>query len=290
MKDKSIIILGGLIAVCVLYLVISPFSRQINYKLPAWFDVNEKEITQITVKRPSGTVEFKKAGEDWRIFPLDRRANNGLVQRIVNGITGSKITDLASDKNNPGAFGLGEAERMVVEWTDNKGTHRFFVGNTGTGGRSTFIQFEKSQKIYAIQYDFVHEIDREVSVFRNNVVASFDMEDFKSVTIDYAGKQLEITKEAGKIENPWICSRPGADPEVLNKVMEKLAELSCESYINTSIPKQTEFQITVNAKTVNTVRIFKTDEYNSYGISDISEDPFILTNFLRDNIKKLFGE
>jgi hypothetical protein len=243
--SKKIAVSIGIIAVLVLYLIVSNIKRSSDVpdlKLPGGM------ADEILISRSNGTVKiFKKEGK-WVINDEAYPADTKIVGDIEKRFREIRLTDLVSSKGYYAKYDLTpDMYTGVIFKKKNAVIQDFKIGKKSTTSQHTFVKIDDKPEIYLAEGTFDIVINKGQDDFRDREVLRISRDAVREFTVNYNGMELAFAREAtkkpdakgakGKDEKPggdqWVCrSFPGValDAGRVNSLLQGLDPLRATSF------------------------------------------------------------
>jgi hypothetical protein len=309
MKRKiEAILLGLVIAALTAYLL---FSREdgTHYSLPELPRIDKGQITRITIRKGGSGLELKRDAEGWRILPEGYPADERAVDRMLETLSGLRLTAMASTSENDSLFDLDEAS--CVQVAAFRGDDRLVeirIGKAAPTYRHTFVKLLDDSRVYHAEKNFRSDFDKDVSSLRDKQVLRIDEEVSEIILTAAGGKPLHILRTAAPTDvDPTADngtaeaegSAPGAarwetiegmplEEKEVDNLVKTLSNLQCDGYLE-------EGKADLGAPTFSaSLKGSKNYELSLYGQKDgktiatssESEYPFLIADWKATRIKK----
>ncbi|MCG6910295.1 MAG: DUF4340 domain-containing protein [Deltaproteobacteria bacterium] len=314
-KKEYIILLIVIVALGA-YLALRSRDRKL-YELPDIAPVDTKQITRLEVAKGGKTVEFEKAGSDWRILPQNYPADPQKIKEMLAVAENLTLSELISESKNYERYGLDEKEGIVFKcWCKKEPCFQLTIGKTAGSYHHTFVKLPGDDDVYNAEGNFRDKFDQKAGEFREKTVLAFDKqavgeieiradgfsETFKKVQAKTAGKdaakdQDDDRKSGGGVEK-WIGSDGiQAETDKMSSLISTLSDLKCESFLEGKTKDDlTEpvYTLVIKGAKSYTLNLFAEvkigDETFVPGVSSENDYPFLLTKWRSDSIMKKPGE
>ncbi len=323
---KEYMILLGIIAVLVIYLIFGTGRSKMSYAIPDLKSLDQSEITRIEVIQADRSLTLAGEGDVWKIQPQEFLADPVKIQDMLKTIAELRLTDLAAESQDFQRYDLDEDSRITVKaFKADEMLRQFDIGKTPSTYRHTFVRMADDTKVYYAKESFRSRFEIEINDLRDKGVMEFDKNEISEIRITQANETLVFVKkavpapqEAGETEaegeavtepppeppadqEAWVTSdgRTG-DKADLDTILSELSDLRCDEFLEEGSPDQDQepvFSVTVKGAKDFTLRIFpKQDtESGSYpALSSESSYPFLLSTYKAERIikkkKDLFPE
>jgi hypothetical protein len=111
---KEYVVLFFVIAVLVYY-ISSKRSDRTHYELPEVRKIQKADISKISIRKKDSDVVLIREGDGWLVGPNRYLASDSGVEKIINGISGLKLTAMVSESKNYPLYELDEEHVIEVE-------------------------------------------------------------------------------------------------------------------------------------------------------------------------------
>ncbi len=321
---KEYMILLGIIAVLVIYLIFGTGRSKMSYTIPDLKSLDQSEITRIEVIQADRSLTLAGEGDVWKIQPQEFLADPVKIQDMLKTIAELRLTDLAAESQDFQRYDLDEDSRITVKaFKADEMLRQFDIGKTPSTYRHTFVRMADDTKVYYAKESFRSRFEIEINDLRDKGVMEFDRNEISEIRISQAGATVVFNKamlpppqksadaeeeaETKTSEEPageqeaWISAdgRAGIKTE-LDAILSDLSDLRCDDFLEGESPDQSMepiFSVTVKGTKDYTLRIFtkQDDDNGNYpALSSESPYPFLLSTYRAERIikkeKDLFPE
>lgn len=303
---KEYIVLPIVIVVLVLVLVLRNQDRT-HYSLPEPEPVEKMQVTKIVVSRADSALTLARHDDIWEAEPYGYPIDQTHVDKMLDAVTGFTLTTLVSEAGNYVPYELTEEKRIGVEaFAGDRSMLQFYIGKPASTYRHTFVRLADDPKIYQARENLRSVFDKEIKQIRDKVVLTVEKEYITGLTFvsgadTFALRHAEpgsgaVPPVAGDTLMPEPVSRwrtidgGGADEKIVDGVVNRLATLKCDSYIEGKTKNDFTdpvFTLRVEGSETATISIFEKGENNKYpAVSSESEYPFYLAEWAVKQIRK----
>jgi hypothetical protein len=235
MKPTTIIILAAVLVACLAGALLTsdiftttPAPKaetgQVNLFTPA-----VGKVAQLTVQGASGTMNFRRQGDTWRIVkPIDAAADSLSVNQLADAIKDIKGAEAADVDDQ--TTGLA-APKWTVTVTDDKGaTHKLVVGlPRPMQAGQTYVRPDDSKQAYVADVDLAAKLGKPAGDFRNMTV--LDLQTGSMARVKVAGPEsFELVKRADN----WELASPVAAPanqDNVKKLLDALGRVTASDFV-----------------------------------------------------------
>ncbi len=287
-------------------------TEETHYRLPKPSDIVKEEVTRITIEKAGSTITLKRDGDIWRILPEGYRVDGAAVDRMLEIISGLRLTAMASEAENYTVYDLDEADR--VEVTAFKGDDPLLaldVGKAAPSRRHTFVKLKDDKRIYHAEKNFRSYFDKDVSSLRDKQVLKIDEEisemiltaGKKSLHILRATAPVEVNPKQGSAEAGGDVSDQGASRwetvdgkpvpgKEMDGLVKTLSNLKCDDYIEEKENDIGDPTFSVALKGAKNYELFLYGEREGKIIAGSSEtdDLFLIPDWKAKQIRKDFDD
>jgi uncharacterized protein DUF4340 len=261
------------------------------------FQVEEKDITDITLKYPDRTIEGVKKGEkQWEfVNPAGVETDSDEWQMLASNVPRIEREDtVAQNAQDLTPFGLKEPQVTVTAKLANGQSLGIEFGAENPRKTYHYAKLAGSNDVFLSPNNWATVFTRTVSDLRNKKVLDFETDDIDAVKIASGSSQLDVEKsgEHWQIKKPM--DTPAEDTEITSLLSSmKFARAS-------SFPEGIDakaagleppaIQISLHDKKANKDRallIGKTAETDKYYARDASRDSiFIIEKEIPDKARR----
>jgi hypothetical protein len=314
---KEYMILLGIIAVLLIYLLFGTGRSKMSYDVPKLKNLVQEDITRIEISLADRSVTLAGGGEDWMIQPQGFPADPVKVKDMLDTIAGLQLTELAAEKQDYQRYDLDDDSGITVKaYRDQELLREFAIGKTPSTYRHTFVRMADDIRVYYARESFRSRFEFDVKDLRDKRVMSFDKNEISEIRITQANetlvfdkKAVPAPKEAAETEadtetepsqeppaeqEAWVTAdgRTGDKPG-LDTILSELSDLSCDEFLDDGAsPDQDQepvFSVTVKGTRDYTLRIFTkqdTEDGKYPALSSENSHPFLLSTYKAERIIK----
>ena len=229
-------VLSALVISCAAFLALQPAPRGIR-SLPGW-STGENRIPELIQVKYADTTGQEKIYEleqlkidgktEWRILPLNRPADRGQINTLLDEIARIQPVDLIAEGESDKIFGLNEEKRIELALHYSSEKVVFYLGSSTPSGHYYYIRRDNTPSIYTARGALQNKLRQDPSLFRNKQVLDFKAEALDSL-IFLKGEEVRTIKRDG---NEWRDAN-GVIPDSgeLNSFVKRVAGLKCLDYI-----------------------------------------------------------
>lgn len=186
-------------------------KKEMIFKEGKLYQFEMHEISRLTLKSPSGEVEFEYFPEHpktpWRIFhPVETIANQDAANAIATRLMNLRFNRLVEAK--PGElkdFGLDPALYRVLITLNQSNTEILEIGTENLTGSDVYARLGEGTSLYLIASSIKQLLDKDLMAWRQREIFPFAPEDILEMRISSKRGDLKLTKEDGN----WLMeSKP----------------------------------------------------------------------------------
>jgi hypothetical protein len=310
MKRKvEAILLVLVIAALTAYLILQQTGKT-HYSLPELPRLDKEEITRITVQKGDSELELKRDGERWRIVPEGYLADGKAVDRMLETLSGLRLTALASASETYAVYDLHEEECLhVIAFKGDDLLLSIGIGKPAPSYRHTFVKLADDRRVYHAEENFRSHFDKDVAALRDKQVLKIEEEiseiilaaggerplhmlrSTAPVGVDPNQEQDEAEKGSGVQAEPgWetMDGKPLKEQEI-DGLVKTLSSLKCDGYLEeTEKAELGEPTFSVSLKGSRNYEIALYDERDGKTVATSSENeyPFLLSDWKAKRIRK----
>jgi len=170
-------------------------------------ELNNGEITGITIDDPSGTIAVTKKNSTWEIAkPKDVLADSSAVDSLASALSTDKFTDVVSESPDDLAkYGLAHPPVSVTVAANGRDFH-LLVGKKN--GDNYYARDLARPIIFEISSTVYDALNKEFFDLRDKSILHFDPANVATVEIHNASGTIQCTQ--GK-DDQWTILQPAAD-------------------------------------------------------------------------------
>ena len=143
---------------------------------------------------------MKRDGDRWRILPEGYPVDGAAMDRMLDTISGLRLTAMASASENYAVYGLQEGE--CVQVTAFKGEDLLLsigIGKAAPSHRHTFVKLTDDSRVYHAEKNFRSSFDKEPSALRDKQVMKID-EEVSEIILTAGKKTLHVLRATAHAE------------------------------------------------------------------------------------------
>lgn len=303
---KEYAILLFIIAVLVYYI---SFQRRdvTHYELPEIGGIRNADISKIRITKNNAETVLIREGDAWRVGPERYPAGGSAVEKIIERITGLKLTAMVSESKNYPLYELDKEHEITVEaFRGDELLLALSVGKPASSYRHTFVLLGDDPRVYHAEGNLRNEFDKTVHDLRDKQVMNIS-DDIMEITLTKGDETVTVVKETapvsvdvtvkedGEPENAapagWII--PGGKPvmqQAVDELISTISHLECDAFIeNKSKADYTSpaFTVTLRGSTGTYSLSFYEKKDNQYAaVSSQNDYPFLLSEWKAGRIMK----
>lgn len=239
--QTSVVLAVLLVAVGVFYYVydvrMAPDREKAEARKGRVFTAETADVTQLTLKRPTESIELKREGDGWHMqAPLRARADRGPVEEVISNALTSKIDrEIAAAPSSLADFGLDKpAAELTLTLKDGKQL-ALVMGAKSPTGVWVYAKERDKPNVFVIGDSVLRDATRPVSDFRDKTILAFDRQQVTGVEI----VTREDTLALEPADKGWKLTRPlalGADAETVGGFLEKLGAAKVKEFVAEAPP------------------------------------------------------
>src|ERR1051325_9194441 len=161
------------------------------------FQVDDKDITEISLIYPDRTITGVKKGEKhWEITsPPGIEADSDEWEQLASSIPKIERGDtVAQNVQDPGQFGLKDPAVRVSAKTKNGKTIEILFGAENPKKTFNYAKTPDNADVFLTASNWAKTFTKTVSDLRNKKVLEFEADDIDDVKIEESAKTLEAQK------------------------------------------------------------------------------------------------
>lgn len=247
---KELIILAAIIVGASAYLF-TRNSDKTHYALPQIETVSATDITRIDINGPQNDIQLNKKGGEWTVGAETYPAEEETVKKMLDTLSGLKLTALVSEAENYDRYDLHDNVRITVSaYAGDVLKRQIEVGKAAGTFRHTFVKLADDPRVFHAQDNFRPRFEETLDGLRNKTILSFDKDQITEIRFTKDGKTIVIAKTAAETkpeeeqksedgaagaktgEPVW---KKGNDEQIetgkMNSLLNTLSNLECSSFI-----------------------------------------------------------
>jgi hypothetical protein len=239
--QTSVVLAVLLVAVGAFYYVydvrMAPEREKAEARKGRVFTAESQDVTQLTLKRPTESVELKREGDAWQMVdPVRARADRGPVEEVITNVLTAKIDrEIAAAPPSLAEFGLDKpAAELTLTLKDGKQLG-LVLGAKNPTGVWVYARERDKPNVFVIGESVLRDATRPVSDFRDKTILAFDRQQVTGLEIVTRDDTLTLEP----VESRWRLTRPvalAADGETVATFLEKLGAAKVKEFVAEAPP------------------------------------------------------
>ncbi len=191
--------------------------------------IDDKQVTRLTVQRRDTTVVVAKEGEGWRVLaPLKTEGDRANIESLLRTVNNLERVQVVADEAavaggavDPGDFGLGERPDITVVLEQEGRRDTLFFGDKSPTGSYAYLRMSGSPEILAISSWRKSSFDKGLYDLREKRVMPFDRDAVRKIELSYDGQTIVMLKQGEE----WQLEKPVAergDSETIRRFLSRL--------------------------------------------------------------------
>ncbi len=186
---KEYLILGGIIAALLIYLILGSGRNNMSYKVPELQNIQIGEINRIEINRSGKSIILARKENNWRIMSQEYPADSTKVNSMLNVVENLTLTELAAEKKDFQRYDLDEKNKIKVKaYKGDTILRQFDIGKTSSTNSHTFVTLENDSRIFYARNSFQSDFSYEVGELRDKVIMDFEQSEITGIEIQKSGK------------------------------------------------------------------------------------------------------
>jgi len=301
---KEFAILFFLITVLVFYIT-SERGDRTHYTLPEVRKIEKTDISKIEIRKNGTDVALIREGDAWRVGPQKYPAGGALVDKMMNALTGLKLTAMVSESENYQIYELDAEHGITVEaFKGDEPLLRIVIGKPASSYRHTFVMLGGDKRVYHAEGNLRNEFDKTVADLRDKLVMNIS-DEITEVTLKKGGDTVTIVREAvpepqdaGQTDKNaaaprpvrWVLSngKPVKQSEV-EAIVNTVSNLECDAFINDKGKDDFTspvYTVLLKGSSVYSLSLFKKKDNQYPAVSSRNDYPFLLSEWKAGRIMK----
>ncbi|MGD2295449.1 MAG: DUF4340 domain-containing protein, partial [Candidatus Aminicenantes bacterium] len=172
---KEYLILIGIIAILLVFLLISGRKNKMSYSVPDLESINLDEITKIEISKSGDTIVLTGKEDKWTILPQEYPADSDKLSNMLDVIGNLTLTELAAEKKDYERYELDEGKKIRIRaLKGEEAVREFDIGKVSSTYRHTFVKVGKDSRVYHARGSFRSTFDFDRPELRDKSVMAFD--------------------------------------------------------------------------------------------------------------------
>jgi len=313
---KEYLILGGIIAALLIYLILGSGRNNMSYKVPELQNIQTGEINRIEINRSGKSIILARKENNWRIMSQEYPADSTKVNSMLNVVENLTLTELAAEKKDFQRYDLDEKNKIKVKaYKGDTILRQFDIGKTSSTNSHTFVTLENDSRIFYARNSFQSDFSYEVGDLRDKVIMDFEKSEITGIEIQKSGKTLQFVKkmetvepeekesqdtnealeipEETRQEETWVLpDGTKGNKDNINSILSAISHLRCDEYIegkNIEDFKEPVYTVIIKGIKDYTLKIFEKEDKEDGKYPSFSSEnayPFLLSTYSAESIMK----
>lgn len=303
MKQKEIAILFFVISVLVYY-IYSDKAEKTHYELPEIEQIKRDDVSKIQIRKDGSDISIIREGGVWLAGEKKYRADNAVVETMLQGLSGISLTALASESKNYDLYELDEKRRIEVEaYKDGSPLRKIIIGKPASSYRHTFVMLNDDHRVYHAAGNMRNNFDKTLSDLRDRTVMTIT-DEISQIVLTSGAKEMTIVRAAAPLSVDVTGSTAGeteAGPKwttaggqavkekEVDDIIKTLSDFKCDEFIEDKTKdalKSPVFTVTLQGTKTYMLSIFEKREDRYSAVSSDNDYPFLLSEGKAKRIMK----
>jgi Domain of unknown function (DUF4340) len=200
-----------------------PPSDEASWKSP--FNVKKDDITGLTLQNKSNPapVVLDKQGVNWEISqPIQARADQSAVERIVDDLTDEKIERSFSPTDSLAKYGLAPPTETITFQEKGGAKHTLALGDREFSGTLVYVLVDGSKQLGLLPVSILDESNQPVSQLRDRAVLDLNGGEVTAFSLQNSSGEVSLAKDSS---DKWRITKPqalGADSDSADALVNGL--------------------------------------------------------------------
>jgi len=291
LKKNMLLLFIALILLITTFVIYSKKDSSVNAdsSVKKIWDINQKDIVEISMENKDGKFVFQKSEEQWKAvepvnFKFDTMRIDGILYTLVNLQISNVVDENPKDIEQ---YGLIKPSSVTIKLQNGK-LNTLEIGNVTALRDGYYVKVKNESTVYKVNTGVGEELLRGKKEFRDNRLFNFVGEEFIRFQIKEEDKILLRIEKDG---NGWKVEPPvegNVDIKRLEPLISTFSYLCVNDYIEDEVKDLDEYGLnrpsyTIDLKTTKFNKILylgnslnKDNEEYIYAKIDESNDVFIL--------------
>lgn len=313
---KEYLILGGIIAALLIYLILGSGRNNMSYKVPELQNIQIGEINRIEINRSGKSIILARKENNWRIMSQEYPADSTKVNSMLNVVENLTLTELAAEKKDFQRYDLDEKNKIKVKaYKGDTILRQFDIGKTSSTNSHTFVTLENDSRIFYARNSFQSDFSYEVGELRDKVIMDFEQNEITGIEIQTGGKTFQFVKkmetvepeekesqdtndafeipEETRQEETWVLPDGiKGNKDNISSILSSIPRLRCDEYIegkNIEDFKEPVYTVILKGSKDYTLKIFEKEDKEDGKYPSLSSEnayPFLLSTYSAESIMK----
>jgi hypothetical protein len=196
------------------------------------FSAELQDVTRITLKRPTESIELKRDGDAWQMTaPLAARADRGPVEEVLTNVLTAKIDrEIAAAPASLAEFGLDKPAAEVTLALKNGKQLGLLLGAKNPTGVWVYAREKDKPAVFVLGDSVLRDATRPVTDFRDKTILAFDRSKVTGLEIATRDDALALEPADGG----WKLTRPvalAADGDAVAEFLDKLGAAKVKEFV-----------------------------------------------------------
>ena len=198
------------------------------------FQFEEKDIAQIDLKNPDGTLSLQKDKDSWKMLkPVEAKADKSTCDSLAGDIVNVKVDRTIEDPHiNWKNFGLEPAAIQFTVKLNSGKTHELELGDKDFSSSSVFARVSGNNKVLVLSSTALQtDATKKTIEFRDKSVLEFQRDQLKALNVAHNDKVFSFEKKG----DDWLIKKPfegRGDNSEINSIVSDLEFAKVEDFVN----------------------------------------------------------
>jgi hypothetical protein len=199
-----------------------------------WKELESKDIEEVVLTRPAGTVHLRRSGDLWSLVaPVAAPADRSAVENLTSSLATLRVErEIDATPQQPADYGLAPPAAEVT--FKAKGQERGVkLGAKNPTNIWVYAQEAGKPAVLLVPESVLQDAQKPASDFRDRALVAFERKDVKTLEVRGPGGQV-IAAATAKEPDAWQLTAPltaPADKDVIGGLLDKLRAAKIKEFV-----------------------------------------------------------
>jgi uncharacterized protein DUF4340 len=201
------------------------------------YTAEPKDVVEVEMKRPDGSVRLKREGDDWQILePVKARGDRGTADGLVTTLVMARSDrEVASNPTSAADFGLDKPAADVTLTLKDGKVLGLQLGAKNPTGVWVYARERDKSGVILVADSVLRDATKPVADLRDKALLSFNRADVTGLEVVTPEATLAVEQAGGK----WTLTKPRslpADAEFIGEFLDKLGGARVKEFVAEAPP------------------------------------------------------
>lgn len=199
-----------------------------------WKELEAKDIEEVVIHKPAGTVHLKRAGDAWSLVaPVAAPAERSAVDNLTASLATLRVErEIDASPEKPADYGLAPPA-VEVTFTAKGQERGLKLGAKNPTSVWVYAQQAGKPAVLLVPESLLQDTQKPASDFRDHALLAFERKDVKTLEVRGPTGQV-VAAASAKDQDAWQLTAPlaaPADKEAITGLLDKLRAAKIKEFV-----------------------------------------------------------